>query len=128
MDTVSEVERPDTTSEVPINPSVWLSDGCWPPKEQEQVVVLVEDSFGIGTVQKCFEEGAEVLLMKSIRVRGQHPLSHWVDDSSAKSSSIKKESILPLRPVFEVRGSRKTLKMFLVNLDLIKQFVESLVL
>ena len=90
MDTVREVERPDTTTEAPINPSVWLSDGCWPPKEQEQVVVLVEDSFGIGTVQKCYEEGAEVLLMKSIRVRGQHPLSHWVDDSSAKSSTIKK--------------------------------------
>ena len=47
-------------------------------------------------------------------------------DVSAKPSSIPKESVLPMRPVFETKGSRKTLKLFLVNLDLIKQLVESL--
>ena len=126
IDGVSEVERQDLSPEVPVDPSVWLSNGCWPLKEQEHIVVLVGNSFCIGNVQKCYPECADILFMKSVNVRGQQPLSHWVDNVSAKPSSIPKESILPLRPVFETKGSRKTLKLFLVNLDLIKQFVESL--
>ena len=105
---------------------MWLSNGCWPLKEQEHIAVLVGNSFCIGNVQKCYLECADVLLMKSVNVRGQQSLSHWVDDVSAKPSSIPKESVLPMRPVFETKGSRKTLKLFLVNLDLIKQLVESL--
>ena len=126
MEEVGVDERYDAAPEVSNNPSEWFSSGCWPLKEHEHIVVLVGDSFCIGDVKQCHQECADVLLMKSVKVRGQLPLSHWANDDSAKPTTIFKESILPLRPVFEVKGSRKTLKLFLVNFDIIKQFVESL--
>ena len=126
MEEVGVDERYDAAPEVSNNPSEWFSSGCWPLKEHEHIVVLVGDSFYIGDVKQWHQECADVLLMKSVKVRGQLPLSHWANDDSAKPTTIFKESILPLRPVFEVKGSRKTLKLFLVNFDIIKQFVESL--
>ena len=107
--------------EISIQPSDWLANGCWPLKENEQVVVLVGKSFCIGTAEKCHKDNADVLLMKPVDVRGYPRLSHWVVDFSAATTYTPKESILQLRPVMELKGGRKTLKFFIANMDLIKQ-------
>ena len=65
--------------------SNWLSNGYWPLREQENVVVLVKDSFLTAVVEQCFPNQAEIRLMKSVTVRGKPTLSHWADDATAVS-------------------------------------------
>ena len=110
--------------EQPNTPDVWFQNGCWPLNRQEQVVILIEKDFAIGVIEKCYEETADVCLMRSISVRGHPNFSHWivVDDNAEKVS----ESILQIRPVFQMKGRKKSLKFLLSNLDVIQQFVQSL--
>ena len=103
-----------------------LLNGSWPLIEKEQVVVLLENSFVVATVDKCHLNHAELHFMKSVNTRGHPALSHWVTDSSTKTVPTPRESVLELRPILELKGtSRKTLKFFLVNLDILLQFIES---
>ena len=110
----------------PSQPDVWLSNGCWPPKTQEQIVVLIETGFAIGAVEKCCGDEAEVCLMKSVIVRGHPSLSHWIIDDGAEKIIAPKVSILPIRPVLQMKGRKKSLKFFLTNLELIQEFIRSL--
>ena len=112
--------------EEPAQLDTWFSNGCWPPKNHEQVVVLIETSFAIGTIEKCHEEGADVSLMSPITMRGHKHLSHWIVDDGEKKVTAPKASILPIRPVLSVKGRKKSLKYFLVNLEIIQEFIEAL--
>ena len=108
------------------NRADWYMNGCWPPHPQEQVIVLINDSFCLATIEKSDNDSAEVIFMKSMKVRNHPPLAHWVIDDSGSKASIERESVLHIRPILEVRGHRKTSKLFLSNLDVIQQFIESL--
>ena len=90
-------------------------------------MVLLEKSFVVATVDRCHLDHADLRFMKSLNVKGYSALSHWVIDPSAKTISTPKESVIMLRPILELKGrSRKTLKFFLVNLDVLLQFIQSL--
>ena len=93
--------------------------------EQEQVVVLLENSFVVATVEKCHQNHADLHFMKSLTVKGFPPLSHWVTDPTAKTISTPRESVLKLRPILKIKGNRKTLKFFVENFEIIIQFIES---
>ena len=107
-------------------PDVWFRNGCWPLGQNEQVVLLIEKDFAIGTIEKCHEERADVCLMKSIAVRGHPSLSHWTVVDEAEKISAPKESILQIRPELQMKGRKKSLKFMLINLDLIQEFVKAL--
>ena len=107
-------------------PDVWFRNGCWPLGQNEQVVLLIEKDFAIGTIEKCHEERADVCLMKSIAVRGHPSLSHWTVVDEAEKISAPKESILQIRPELQMKGRKKSLKFMLINLDLIQEFVRAL--
>ena len=113
------------TEEEPEQLDTWFSNGCWPPKIQEQVVLLIDSSFAIGTIEKCHGEEADVNLMTPINVRGHNKLSHWVVDGEKKITAPK-ASILPIRPVLDMKGRKKSLKFYLVNLELIQEFIGAL--
>ena len=62
-----------------------LLNSCWPLREQEHVVVLIQDSFLIAVVEQCFPNQAEIRFMRSVTMHGKPTLSHWADDATAVS-------------------------------------------
>ena len=106
-------------------PEQWFLNGGWPLKEQEQVIVLLEEGFSIGTVEQADDKTAILVLMKSLNFRGSSPFLHWTIDSAASPITVGRESILPLRPILETKGSRKRIHFQLMNLELIDQFIGS---
>ena len=116
-------ESTEDRSEQDVN---WLLNGSWPLTKQEQVIVLLESSFVVATVEDCQKDHADLHFMKSLSVKGFPPLSHWVTDPTAKTISTPKESVLKLRPILQLKGTnRKNLKFFLENLEILVQYMES---
>ena len=124
---LDQISTVDDSAETAINqPDDWFLNGCWPIGQHEQVVVLIETDFAIGTIEKCHEDRADLCLMKAVAVRGHPSLSHWTVVDEGEKISAPKESILQIRPVLQMKGRKKSLKFLLTNLNLIQEFVQAL--
>ena len=98
------------------------SDDSWPPKKNDCVIGLFEDSFYPGEVLSVNGDSATITFMSPVRGSTQH----WIWPARKDIETLKRQSVLKVRPRLEVSrmGTVRLVIFDLVNYEIVEKFAE----